>query len=340
MKILVAGPLPKGKTSGGVAVFTENIAKEAALQKHTVMIATRGRKSNYDHIDHVVVENIFNIEKILKFHPDLVISSLQYSFILSFYNLKCKKVHILHGFTNFSYYTSFRFFLMHYIDRIVRKRFEYFIANSEYTQYINKVIFNIKSDGIMYIGISNKQLNYLEKNLSKSYGERTNLLYVGRLVPAKNVEVAIKAFNLLKDNNKQFEILGYGSEYNRLYSKFHSDRVKFGGSVSYKNIIKQYLTSKVFISLNDSEPFGITYVEALASGMFVVAPNKGGQVEFLKHFPGRYKLVDVSDEDDICKAIQIGFHSKLKPLTKKQLDKLSYKETFDMLLNQTIKKSI
>lgn len=337
MRILVAGPLPKGKTSGGVAVFTQNIAKEAVLQNHTVMIATQGKKANYDH-NHIRIENIFNVVKILRFQPDLVISSLQYSLILSFYNLKCKKVHILHGFTNFSYYTSSRFFLMHAVDRIVRKRYDYFIANSQYTEYINKVIFNVKSDGIIYIGISDKQLNYLEKNTNRNYGKRTGVLYVGRLVPAKNVEIAIKSFNLLKNTNNKFDILGYGPEYRRLYDKYHNDSVRFRGSISYENVIKHYLTSKVFISLNDSEPFGITYVEALASGMFIIAPNRGGQVEFLKRFPGRYKLVDVDNEDNICDAIKIGLQSNLKPLTKKQLEKLSYKETFDMLLNQTIKK--
>lgn len=335
MKILVAGPLPKGKASGGVAVFTENIAKEADLQGHSVMIVTRGRKNSYNHI---AVEDIFNINKILSFRPDLVISSLQYSLILSFYNLKCKKVHILHGFTNFTYYSSLKFFLMHYIDQIVRKKFDFFIANSKYTQYINKVIFNIKSDGVIYIGIGKNQLGYIEAN--RNCGERRGLLYIGRLVPAKNVEAAIKAFNSLRYSERKFEIFGYGSEYNRLYSMYHSDKVKFNGAIGYENVIKQYLTSKVFISLNDSEPFGITYVEALASGMFIIAPNKGGQVEFLKQFPGRYKLVDVSNKDDICRAIQIGFQSNLKPLTRKELDKLSYKRTFLMLLNEIKKKSI
>lgn len=336
MRILVAGPLPRGKSSGGVAVFTENIAKEAALQNHTVMIATKGRKTDYNY-KNIKVENIFNISRILRFRPNLVISSLQYSFILSCYNLNCTKVHILHGFTNFSYYSAFKVFIMHSIDRIIRRKFDYIIANSNFTKYINKVIFNIKSDGIIYIGISDKQLNYLKDNKNNYSDQRSGLLYVGRVVPAKNVETAIKAFNLLRDSNKKFEIFGYGSEYERLNSLYHSDKVKFNGSIDYKSVIEKYLRSKVFISLNDSEPFGITYVEALASGMFIVAPDQGGQVEFLKQFPGRYQLVDVTNEKDIGGAIQEGFRSNLKPLTNKQLDKLSYKRTFSRLLSETIK---
>ena len=40
MKILIAGPLPTSKVSGGVAVFTKNLAKEAADEGYKVLVAT------------------------------------------------------------------------------------------------------------------------------------------------------------------------------------------------------------------------------------------------------------------------------------------------------------
>lgn len=333
MKILIAGPLPNKKKSGGVAVFTENLAKEASNEGNSVLIATNN-KAKLD-IKGIETTSIFNIRRIKKFNADIIISSLQYSFFLSFYNLNCTKVHILHGFTNFKFYGIFKCNLMHFVDKLVRKKYDFVLANSKYTEYINNVIFNIKCDGYFYIGLSDEQLRFIK---NESFQKRSNdLLYVGRLVSVKNVDKAIEAFNMLNNIDCKFEILGYGPEFKKLYNKYSSEYVCFRGPIKYQNVIRAYASAKVFISLNDAEPFGITYMEALASGMFIVAPNNGGQVEFLKKFPGRYQLVDINSKTSIMNAIKLGINSDISPLSEVELRSLSYKNTLNSIFSLTIK---
>lgn len=337
LKIIIAGPLPNKKKSGGVAVFTENIAKEASRQGNSVLLLTNkvGYKKKYR--GNIVIKNVWDIKSIKEFSPDIVISSLQFSLIICLYRINCVKIHILHGFTTFSFYSMLKVFLMHFVDLIVRKKFTYIIANSEYTSYINRVIFNIKSDGISYIGLSNKQLKEITY-FSMMRKKRQGLLYVGRVVKAKNIELAIQAFNSIEDERKNFfKIIGYGSNYQYLYKNYASNNVLFRGAVSYSEIMNEYFSSKVFISLNDAEPFGITYIEALASGLFVIAPNRGGQVELLRKFPDRCRLVDISNISTINEAIKEGLNSDLEPLTINDLNEFSYSKTLEQIIRIAFK---
>lgn len=74
------------------------------------------------------------------------------------------------------------------------------------------------------------------------------------------------------------------------------------GKINQDETIKYYMNSNVFISLNDAEPFGISYCEALIAGCKIISPNMGGQVEYLKKYPEQVRLVSVNAQD-ISRAI-------------------------------------
>lgn len=334
MKIIIVGPLPNDKSNGGVAVFTECLAKEAARAENNVLVLTNKHSlgsynfSNYKIVYKIVKKSIWNISSIIRFKPDLIISSLQYSLLFCFLNLRAVKVHILHGFTGFKYYSNVKFYIMHFIDVIIRKHFDYLLANSCFTKLINEEIFNIKSDGCFYIGLEREVLRKIISVSQKKLNKK-NILFIGRIVPAKGVEKAIKAFLELKCNSNIFKIAGYGSELPLLKQKYKLNKdIKFEGIVNQEQALKLYGELKVFISLNPSEPFGITHVEAIASGMFVVAPKTGGQVEFLKMFPGRYCLVDQDNENSVMRGIKKGLKSNLLPLGNDDLQLLSFENTY------------
>lgn len=323
MRIIIAGPLPTKEISGGVAVFTSNLAQEAVRLGNQVLVLTKRPHKNAYPFN---VESIWNLKAIRNFKADVLISSLDYSLIISFFNLKCKKIHILHGFTNFKSYSLFKLCLMHCIDKYIREKFNVLLSNSEFTRDINEEIYDIKSDGTFSIGIEEAQLNKIMS--SSKTQEKKNLLYVGRIVPAKGVEKAIKAF-ILSNSGQNFNIVGYGAELSKLKKDyFNWKSVIFLGPIGHNRIQDIYEHSKAFISLNPFEPFGITYEEAIANGLFVIAPKTGGQVDFLKQFPGRYKLVDPKNTEEVSEAINEGLSSDLKPLSKKILRTLSYKKTF------------
>lgn len=329
MKIIIAGPLPSQKSNGGVAVFTECLAKEAARAGNDVLVLTnKAGLTSYKFSNHKIIKkSIWNIPAIKRFKPELVISSLQYSLLFCFLNLRTVKVHILHGFTGFKYYSSTKFYIMHFIDVVIRKKFDYLLANSTFTKLINEEVFNIKSDGYFYIGLEREALKKITDTSGKNSNKK-DVLFIGRIVPAKGVEKSIKAFLRLKCTSN-FKIAGYGSELALLKQKYKLNKnIEFEGMVDQDQALKLYRESKVFISLNPSEPFGITYVEAIANGMFVVAPRTGGQVEFLSMFPGRYCLVNPDNENSVMEGIEKGLESNLLPLDNTDLQSLSFENTY------------
>lgn len=331
MRIIVAGPLPRKNSNGGVAVFDTNIARELS-KNNDVLLVSKGtyqvsRNSKKEYV------SIFDIRKLRAFDPDIIISSLWYSLFFIFGFKKTKKIHILHGFTNFSSYSSFKFYIMHAVDCVLRRKYEFFLANSTFTKFINEQIFNLKVDGVFNIGLDHDLIESLKQG--KETNEReNNIIFVGRIVKAKKLERALEAISILDKNLfNEFKIYGYGNEKKILEEKYaENKKISFKGPITHKNIKNAYNNSKVFISLNPSEPFGITYEEALANGLFVIAPNTGGQVKFLKKFPCRVALVDVDNIDSICGALKRGLTTKLAPLTSKELENMSYKKTSEEIL--------
>ena len=65
--------------------------------------------------------------------------------------------------------------------------------------------------------------------------------------------------------------------------------------------------------------------------MFIIAPNRGGQVEFLKQFSERVALVDINNKSEIAEAIKLGLRKQLPTLSKEELSKLSFGSTFDQI---------
>ena len=98
-------------------------------------------------------------------------------------------------------------------------------------------------------------------------------------------------------------------------------------------MFKKYSDAEIFISLNETESFGITYVEALLSGCKIICPKTGGQVEFLCNYPDRVQFVDLHSQDDIATAIKYLLETPTKEIDSDQLiDKFSYKNTASVLL--------
>lgn len=99
-------------------------------------------------------------------------------------------------------------------------------------------------------------------------------LMVGRLQEYKRVDIAIEAFNKL---DLPLIIIGDGPDRGRLESMAKSN-IKFLGRRSDEEIKEYYSKCKAFIFPGE-EDFGITPLEAMASGRPVIAYKKGGALE-------------------------------------------------------------
>lgn len=333
MKIIIAGPMPGKRKSGGVAVFDKNLALQLANdQDNEVLIATNSPKLiNKKDIfpDNVSFTKIQNIFRLKNFNADIVITSLWYSLFFCYGFKNVRKIHTLHAFPDFISYKIWKFNAMHLIDRLLRKKFDYMLANSRFTKYLYEFFFNINVDGLYTIGLDSNVISFLKSVNEKPRRNGKNILYVGRIVQAKHLDKALEATsNLTKDEYDNFNIWGYGNEEVKLKQKYsNNQKIVFHGAMNHAEVYKAYQGNKVFISLNPAEPFGITYEEAIANGLYVVAPNTGGGVDFLKQYPDRCSLVDIDDINSITEGIQDGLNSNLKPLSDNELEKLSYSNT-------------
>lgn len=99
-------------------------------------------------------------------------------------------------------------------------------------------------------------------------------IIVSRLRPYKKVDLVIKAFNQL---GLPLFIVGSGEEENRL-KKLAKSNIKFFGEVSEEMKINLLADALAFIHPQE-EDFGIAAVEAMASGLPVIAYHGGGAME-------------------------------------------------------------
>ena len=120
----------------------------------------------------------------------------------------------------------------------------------------------------------------------KPVGHR--LLFVGRLVERKGAHVAIEALEVLKRKGREahLTVVGDGPERDRLEAlageKGVRAQIDFRGSVPAESVADAFAEADVFLmpALTDwkgeQEGFGLVLVEAMMSGVPVVASQSGG----------------------------------------------------------------
>ncbi len=103
-------------------------------------------------------------------------------------------------------------------------------------------------------------------------GEREiALLYVGRVAREKNLPLAIDAYHRVKQfaGSAKFIIVGDGPLYAELHAR-HRD-VIFCGMITGEPLAAHYASADVFLFPSETETFGNVTLEAMASGLAVVA---------------------------------------------------------------------
>lgn len=102
----------------------------------------------------------------------------------------------------------------------------------------------------------------------------TVLIYVGRLSSEKEVNVVIDAYSALrKQSQRQVKLVlvGDGPDRSRLEKMPGAEHVIFMGSLSGTQLAEAYASANVFVFASQVETFGNVVIEAMASGLPIIA---------------------------------------------------------------------
>jgi alpha-1,6-mannosyltransferase len=178
--------------------------------------------------------------------------------------------------------------------------FDHHIANSEYTAAELRAVAQNQSapraGWIRHMGVDLSQLSpsrkssSLRQRLLQNFGaseESVLLLYVGRLAPEKNLPLLFHLMrHLVRNSKRDFRLLvvGDGIERRRWQNETAGDiprRVLFLGHIKDRNALAViYANADLFVHPNPHEPFGIAPLEAMASGLPLIAPDAGGVTSY------------------------------------------------------------
>jgi len=138
-------------------------------------------------------------------------------------------------------------------------------------------------------GVDVKRFESIEKNIQPNLSEKPIILYVGRLVYRKGIHVLVRAMPLILKEIPNAHLIIAGKGYMNSSIRMLIKSLNLEGNVTMLGFIPDeklpelYASSHLFVMPSlYCESFGITLLEAMASGKPVVASNVGGIPEVVK----------------------------------------------------------
>lgn len=291
----------------GVATSVEAWTKELEKLGHEVYIIAP-KYPNYKDRDNVIRLSSFRILK----QPDIRLAGfMPIKSMAEIFKIKFDIIHGTSGGTVsslglivarlkkipyvFTYYTRWNLFT-HYVFKgklirpgIVEKAMKIFCNRCDYIIVPMRKIKNelisfgvIKPIAVISSGVDTEKFNKQKKGfLHQKTGIKNGkiLLYVGRLEKEKSVDFLIKAFQLIHAKNKEANLVlvGDGTMKKSLEQLAKGlgvkENVYFTGLIDSKEMNKAYSDADIFVFASKTETQGMVILEALSSGVPVVAFN-------------------------------------------------------------------
>ena len=133
-----------------------------------------------------------------------------------------------------------------------------------------------------FLGVDKDRFQYSKR---KNH-EKLKILYVGRLTKDKNVSFLIKSASKLHEKYPDitWHFVGDGPLKEEIEKK-NLNYINCHGYLEGNDLTNQYQSADIYVNSCDYESFGLSIVEAMATGLPVLVPDKGGSSE---HFSNNY----------------------------------------------------
>lgn len=197
-------------------------------------------------------------------------------------------------------------------------------------QILQHYIADFEKLHVIYPGVETEYFHSKKNSIDKNIGlEENAILAICRLVPAKGVDRIIDALALLKNKvdfhlyiggdelsiNKSGEEVQAEQRIQELIAKYHLEKhITFIGRVPHDGTLPAYYrAASVFILAARYEPFGLTTLEAMASGTASIVSSVAGSREIIIDGLNGF-VVDTHDRKALAEHIKV-------LLTDKKLNK-------------------
>jgi len=248
----------------------------------------------------------FRVKKVItEFNPDII--HIHHPFLLSSPAIMYgKKFGIPKILTLHTQYEQYAYYIYPIPERVTQEAIKMIISNLAYkTDCVTTPSASMK-ELIESYGIKNRievipnaihLISFREDDewkrteIKKKYHLREDdkiILFVGRVATEKSIDKIIKALAIIKKRSISKEkllIVGNGPAMDELKQLTRTLKVEedviFAGTVSYEEIQHYYKMAYVFTITSTTETFGIVTIEALASGVPVLAVKAPGAVDIL-----------------------------------------------------------
>lgn len=195
-----------------------------------------------------------------------------------------------------SYHTSFAAYLQHYglsaLDRISWPYLRWF-HNSGRRTFVPSGVVSRELEGQEFtnVRIWSRGVDlerFAPRARTREMRERMGahdgtfvVAYVGRLAPEKGVHQAIDAMRLVRERHGErvrFAVAGDGPDAERCRTRA-PEGTWFAGSLGGDELSAFYASADAFVFPSRTETFGNVVLEAMASGLPVIAPDEGATLE-------------------------------------------------------------
>ncbi|SFG16230.1 Glycosyltransferase involved in cell wall bisynthesis [Desulfotomaculum arcticum] len=167
--------------------------------------------------------------------------------------------------------------------------------------------------------------------------DKIAFLYVGRLAPEKNLTLLFNAFQRVyqKYPNAHLVITGDGPSYHELKQKAPQG-VTFTGYLTGAFLAEIYASCDAFVFPSTTETYGLVILEAMASGLPVVAAYAGGIKENLIHNYNGLACVPQDEEDLSLKMELMLRDQKLRSRLAKNAVYYAAQKSWDHVFNELL----